>query len=212
MTPYYQADGITVFCADCLDVLPLVSGALLCMDPPYGTDENGDGYGRRQLGLQTIENDSDTGVRDAALALWGDRPAVVFGSPRRPEPPGTWQWRLVWDKGLPGLGSPWRWQHEMIYVRGEWENPIGVSSVLKYPPERAMRERFHPHEKPVPLMMALLQGTSGTIVDATMGSGSTLVAARDLGRQAVGIEIDESHCRTAVTRLRQRTLFAASAH
>lgn len=202
----YDADGIRIYLGDCLDLLPTLPGDVLAFDPPYGTDEHG-GYGRRQLGLQTIANDNDTLVRDTVLRIWGPRTALVFASPKRPEPPGPWSWRLVWDKGAAGLGAPWRWAHEMIYCRGDWHNEPGVSSVLRYPPERAMRDRYHPHEKPVPLMIALLQGTKGTVVDATMGSGSTLVAARELGRKAIGIELDPSHVKTAVARLQQRTLF-----
>lgn len=208
IAPAYHADGITIYQGDCLDLVSLFALAdLLAFDPPYGTDEHG-GYGRRQLGLQTIANDHDTHLRDAVLTIWAGRPAVVFGSPRRPEPPGDWTWRLVWDKGAPGLGAPWRWNHELVYVRGDWHNEPGVPSVLRYAPDRAMRERFHPHEKPVPLLIALLQGSKGTILDATMGSGSTLVAARELGRKAIGIETDPSHVRTAIGRLSQRTLFA----
>lgn len=213
MTPVYDADGIRIYHGDCLDLLTLLPHEdrceVLAFDPPYGTDEHG-GYGRRQLGLETIANDDDTSVRDAVLDLWGMRSAVVFGSPRRAEPPGPWTWRLVWDKGAPGLGAPWRWAHEMIYARGDWHNEPGVSSVLRYAPDRAMRLRYHPHEKPVPLLIALLQGSTGAILDPTMGSGSTLVAARELGRRAIGIELDPGHVQTAIGRLRQRTLFAFS--
>jgi site-specific DNA-methyltransferase (adenine-specific) len=104
---------------------------------------------------------------------------------------------------VPGLGSPWRWQHEEIYLRGTWRNEPGLSSVLTYATDRAMRRRFHPHEKPIPLMLALLQGTDGVIIDPTMGSGSTLRAALDLGRRAIGIDVDARHCAVAVRRLAQ---------
>jgi site-specific DNA-methyltransferase (adenine-specific) len=206
-SPYYDHAGITIFLGDCLQILPLLEADVLSLDPPYGTDEHG-GYGRRQLGLETIANDSDTGVRDAVLLQWMGRPAIVFGSPRRPEPVGPWDYRLVWDKRSPGLGAPWRWQHEMIYLRGEWDNQPGTPSVLSFAAGNAMRERWHPHEKPVPLMFALLRGTAGVIVDACMGSGSTLRAAKDLGRRAIGIEIDERYCEIAARRLSQEVLFA----
>lgn len=206
MTPYYEEAGITVYLGDCralFSSLPVTD--LLCIDPPYGTNEHG-GYGRRQLGLQTIENDNDTSVRDAVLTWWGGKSAMVFGSPRRAEPMGAWDYRLVWDKRSPGLGAPWRWQHEMIYLRGEWTNVPGIPSILSVPVDRAMRDRYHPHEKPVPLMMTLLQGTIGTILDPCMGSGSTLRAAKNLSRRAIGIEIDERLAEIAVSRLQQQVL------
>jgi site-specific DNA-methyltransferase (adenine-specific) len=206
VTPYYDEGGITIYCGDCREILPeLGTFDLLCLDPPYGTAEHG-GYGRRQLGLSRIANDSDTTIRDAILDIWGARPAIVFGSARRSEPPGAWDYRLVWDKRSPGLGSPWRWQHEMIYLRGKWRNRPGIPSVLQIAPIHRMKQRQHPHEKPVPLMQRLLQGATGTIVDATMGSGSTLCAAQLLGRRAVGIELVEAYCERAVARLAQRQL------
>lgn len=207
MKPYYDHAGITIYHGDCREIFPSVAADVLCFDPPYGTNEHG-GYGRRQLGLETIENDGDTSVRDAILALWGDRQAITFASPRHAEPPGRWDYRLVWDKCSPGLGSPWRWQHEMVYLRGQWVNKPGVPSVLSFPAGNAMRDRWHPHEKPVRLMFALLNGTSGTVVDATCGSGSTLRAARDLGRRAIGIEVEERYCEIAAKRLSQEVLFA----
>jgi hypothetical protein len=203
--PYYEHAGITLFHGDCRDFLPHLTADLLCIDPPYGTNEHG-GYGRRQLGLQTIVNDDDVALRDEILTAWGERPAIVFGSPRRPEPPGRWDFRLVWDKRVPGLGAPWRWQHEMIYLRGAWKNPIGIPSVLSGPLDRAMRERWHPHEKPVEVMTALLAGTAGVIVDPCAGSGSTLVAAKNLGRAAFGVEIEERHCEVIAKRLAQEVL------
>lgn len=207
MSPYYSHAGIEIFHGDARALAPLMDAAVLSLDPPYGTNEHG-GYGRRQLGLETIENDADTSLRDDLLAWWGARCAVVFGSPRRPEPPGEWMFRLVWDKRSPGMGSPWRWQHEMIYLRGEWHNQPGIASVLSFSVGGAMRDRWHPHEKPIPLMCALLQGTTGKILDPTMGSGSTLRAAKELGREAIGIEIDEKRCEQAAIRLSQEVLFA----
>jgi len=69
--------------------------------------------------------------------------------------------------------------------------------------------RVHPVEKPVPLLSYLIQRhcpPGGLVLDCFAGSGSTLLAARLLGRQAVGIEIDERYCAVAVERLRQGVL------
>lgn len=69
--------------------------------------------------------------------------------------------------------------------------------------------RQHPNEKPELLMQRLVEAISepgAVILDPAMGSGSALVAARRLGRKAIGIELVESHCETAASRLSQQTL------
>jgi hypothetical protein len=205
MKPYFDDGKIQIYHGDCREIFPTEKAELLCFDPPYGTDEHG-GYGRRQLGLESIRNDSDTSVRDAVLAYWGERSAIVFGSPRRAEPPGGWDFRLVWNKKMPGLGSPWRWQHEMIYLRGEWSNTPGVPSIISVSSDGRMRDRWHPHEKPKELMKTLLQGVSGVVVDPCCGSGSSIIAAKELGRLAIGIEIEERYCEIAAKRLSQQVM------
>ena len=60
---------------------------------------------------------------------------------------------------------------------------------------------FHPTEKPVQLMMALLEWTRGTVLDPFMGSGSTGVAAMRLGRPFIGVEIDPAYFQIACKRI-----------
>ena len=83
---------------------------------------------------------------------------------------------------------------------GFWEVPIVKSHT---------GDRCHPTQKPEHLMSALLGDFTDegeTILDPFMGSGTTLVAAKRLGRKAIGIEINEDYCKVAVSRLRQRAL------
>lgn len=68
--------------------------------------------------------------------------------------------------------------------------------------------REHPTQKPLGLMRWCLTtaGGSGTVLDPFMGSGTTLRAALDLGRRAIGIEIEERYCEIAARRLDQMVL------
>lgn len=67
----------------------------------------------------------------------------------------------------------------------------------------------HPTQKPVDIIKPLIEYScppDGVVLDPFMGSGTTLRAAKDLGRRAIGIEVEEKFCRIAVERLRQEVL------
>ena len=222
MKPYYSDNLVTLFHGDCLEVAEWLDADVLVTDPPYGTNNLGlnpmGGYGRRgnatgdrkgapigrTLEAETIQNDGTTETRDAALALWGNRPALVFGSPRLPDPPGDWADRLVWDKKRPGMnGGPWRYRHESIYVTAGFVRTSDAAvSILTAFPEQG----DHIHGKPLALMETLVAAAPpGVIADPFAGSCTTLVAAHHLGRQAIGVEIDERYCELLAGRLSQQT-------
>ena len=216
--PYYQDEAVTLYHGDCLEIDEWLAADVLVTDPPYGTQHTSDnprgGYGRRQLygssdGVgAAIANDTTTETRDAVLAAWRNRPAMIFASPRQPEPPGEWTHRLVWDKQRPGMNAgPWRYTHECIYVRGEFErrNNNSFSIFSAWPGNEQKR---HIHAKPVALMVHLIQATAdeAVIADPFAGSGSTLLAARNLGRKAIGVELEERYCEIIARRLSQGVL------
>lgn len=209
---YYQDEHVTLYHGDCLtEHCEWLDADVLVTDPPYGS-ENGTGYGRSgghgRPGNAFIANDSSTDTRDGALTMWGSRAVACFGTPRMSDPPGGWEHRLVWDKREPGLnGGPWRYTHESIFVRGEgWIRTSARSfSILSFPSANGSQEkRDHVHTKPVRLMETLIEAAPpGTIADPFSGSGSTLVAARNLGRKAIGVELEERYCEIIATRLAQ---------
>ena len=69
---------------------------------------------------------------------------------------------------------------------------------------------MHPSPKPVEIMAQILKVVTpagGLVLDPCMGAGSTLRAAADMGRRAIGIEVEERYCEIAAERLRQKILF-----
>lgn len=126
-------------------------------------------------------------------------------------PAGT-KFVLIWDKGdWPGMGDlsmPWGPSTEEIYVLGR--GFVGKrSGQILHDPKRPGPNAKHPTEKPVGLMERLVKScpTEWSISDPFMGSGTTLVAARNMGRTAVGVELNERYCELAANRLAQGSLF-----
>lgn len=212
--PFYEQDGITIYHGDCLRVSTWSTGDVLVTDPPYGMCLRS---GRRgAFGDSTIAGDTSTAARDAVLRAWGARPALVFGRWSVPRPAGT-RMVLTWEKGehvgMGDLQVPWKPNTEEIYVIGSGFVGHRGSSVLRHHAiagtvgNAAAGTRHHPTEKPLGLMRELIQKCpEGIVVDPFMGSGTTLRAALDLGRNAIGIEIEERYCEIAAKRLAQGVL------
>lgn len=210
MTPYYSDDLVTLYHADMREVLAwsLRGASTLVTDPPYGISYRSGKAG--QL-ARSIAGDDDTTARTDALGMWAGS-ALVFGS-WKVAPPRDARACLVWDKG-PALGMgdvtlPWKPSWDLIYVIGRGFTGRRGGGVLRFPPVQSLARngRTHPHEKPVALMKHLIERCPpGGIVDPFAGTGSTLVAAKALGRWAIGVEIDERYCETAATRCSQEVL------
>jgi adenine-specific DNA-methyltransferase len=119
---------------------------------------------------------------------------------------------LVFRKRYPSSTRFLRYQHEQAYllVKGEPQAPARpVPDVIEFP---YTGNTLHPTQKPVSALKPLIEAFcphGGTVLDPFAGSGSSLVAARQLGRQFIGIEIDAQHYRTASTRLEEITARAA---
>jgi DNA modification methylase len=215
LTPYYEQDGITIYHGDCREILPSIGPVdLVLTDPPYGISyESGMTGHDGGRSLPGIVGDTDTSLRDFALSNV-EAPAIVFGSWKMARPVGC-RAVLIWEKGdhvgMGDLSLPWKPNTEEIYILGGGFSGHRGSSVLRIPDpvtwNSTSHGRSHPHEKPIPLIAALLAKHPGeTILDPFMGSGTTLRAAKDLGRKAIGIEIEERYCEIAAKRLQQSVL------
>lgn len=211
MSIYYSDEFVTLYHTDAREVREWTTASVLVTDPPYGIGY-ASGWDSATL-ARSIANDNDTSARDGALRMWGDRPALVFGTWRAPRPTDT-RMVLIWDTlgalGMGDLSLPWKPAHQEVYVLGTGFVGRRDSDVLQCPPVQSMAKngRLHPHEKPVDLMRRLIaKCPPGTVADPFCGSGSTLVAAKLEGRKAIGVEVDERHCETAANRLSQGVLF-----
>ena len=218
MTPYYRHAGITIYHGDCLEVMPsLGKFDLLLTDPPYGIGAAhyahfGEGVKRHMSGVIKGPAIQKKGYGDSD---WDDKPAdletikaamvlaahqIVWGGNYFDLGPARCV--LVWDK-LRG---------DTDYADAElaWTNLDRSVRVIRHKWNgflKAIQEdRFHPTQKPLAVMKWAIQQpkeTCESILDPFMGSGTTLRAAKDLGRSAVGIEIEERYCEIAAKRLSQ---------
>ena len=213
MSLYYQDDHVTLYHGDCLtEHREWLEADVLVTDPPYGVAYTSGWVEGRIRNTTGINGDRTPEARDNALRAWGDRPYIAFGSWRVPKPANVRQ-TLIWDKGDdPGTGDltmPWGSSFEEVYVSGRgpiWGGGRTVS-VLRYNKPRGLDRAEHPTPKPIPLMEHLVKRCpSGVIADPFAGSGSTLIAARNLGRRAIGVELEEKYCEIIAKRLDQGVL------
>lgn len=216
--PYYQDEHVTLYHGDCLEVDAWLGADVLVTDPPYGIGWKkpklpaNRALGRgEQVSHDGIVNDATTEARDAVVALWGDKPSVMFGSPIAPLPTGTRQ-VLVWQKpsqlGFMGTVGGFRRDWEAIYLGGKWpKSTAQQSGVIRLSDSQEYLRAGHPHAKPVGLMERLIDASpNGVVVDTFSGSGSTLVAARNLGRKVIGVEYEERYCELIAKRLSSQTM------
>ena len=190
--------------------------------------------GGRVAECQPIANDSPDEMRevvDAALKLLvpamkrdcccccccccggGPRPTFAWVADRMDRDGLAFFHSVIWDKRNPGIGWRFRRQHEMIMVahrvggRLAWaDDDLAVPNIQSMMPAR---ERWHPNEKPQELVQRFIAWTTmpgDLVLDPFMGSGTTLVAAKNLGRRAIGIEIEERYCEIAAKRCAQEVL------
>jgi site-specific DNA-methyltransferase (adenine-specific) len=205
MSLYYQDDLVTLYHGDCLTETAWLAANVLVTDPPYGMAYVS---GRTRL-RRPILGETTINVRDEALALWGHGPALVFGTWKQPRPTGVRQ-LIVWDKrggaGFSGdLKMPWADITEEIYVLGHGWTGGRVPAIYSIATLPSANRPDHPTPKPIPLMQNLIsRAPVGVISDPFAGSGATLIAARELGRTAIGVELEERYCELIAKRLQQQ--------
>lgn len=222
--PYYSDDLVTLYHGNALEITDWTAADVLVTDPPYGAAWKQGNYRKmtRSAGTlskahDSIANDGNTDVRDAALELWGDKPGVVFGSLYVQFPARLKHiciYRKPPDAGLRGATTGFRRDIEGIFLTGKWPHRDCIwSSVLTTlapsvgNPWSPAGRTGHPHAKPLDLMETLISAAPPDVVaDPFAGGGSTLIAARNLGRRAIGVELHEPYCEIIARRLDQGAL------
>jgi DNA modification methylase len=195
--PYYEHAGITIYHGDCRKILPLLPKVdLVLTAPPYG-------LGKKLHDGGTWSTDPkydamlkwDILIEPEFMVSLTALPAIIWGGNNYPLPPSR-SW-LAWIK------------NNSVPTMADFE--LAWTNLDK--PARCYRGRIHPDgvnqhptQKPLYLMKWSLGFATGTILDPFMGSGTTLVAAKQLGRKAIGIELEEKYCEIAVKRLGQEVL------
>jgi site-specific DNA-methyltransferase (adenine-specific) len=208
VTPYYDDGGITIFHGDCREILPAFyltgTADAVVTDPPYG------------IGFEYATHDDNReawfDLMDEVVPLMRQCAPFVAMPSCGIDRLGWWYehhpptWIVAWYKGSPGhlskigfndweshlvWGRPWKQMHDYFMAKSGFEDDL------------------HPCPKPIQWAQWWVSRAAprgGLIVDPFAGSGTTLVAAKMLGRRAIGIEIEESYCAMAVERLRQDVL------
>jgi DNA modification methylase len=217
--PYFATGGVAIYCGDCRDVLRALrseSVDMVLTDPPYGVDYRG----RWCSDWEAIAGDEAPGVMLPAFAeIWrllkpNSFCLSFYAWPHADEFLSAWKLigfrpvsHLVCVKNNIGLGYFSRSQHETAYLlaKGHPARPVvATGDVFTWDREPVT---YHPTQKPLQVISRLLSTFTredALVLDPFMGSGTTLVAARNLGRRAIGIEIDERYCEIAVQRLAQQ--------
>lgn len=219
MKPYYDHAGITIYHGDCREILPHVSADVVVTDPPYGLLDR---PGKIHMAGGVV-GDADWGEWDKSaswdwLPLCSGVTAVVAFHDHKDATNAAEALRLAdiplrqflyWDKGDSGINPRRNFVNvveQAIYGRrgvGPWNGGGASVNMLRL---NRLATPLHPTQKPVPVMAWILRIVTdelSVVLDPFMGSGTTLVAAKQLGRKAIGIEIEERYCEIAAKRLAQ---------
>jgi len=185
----------TLYLGDCMDILPTLGKVdAVITDPPYGINANKQTLGKGKKGFDR-GGEWDQVAPDLALCiaaaplicLWG-------GNYFADQLPITNDW-LIWHKVNDGRSFS---ECEMA-----WTNFGRQTRHLSH--HWSGEEKKHPTQKPLPVMLWCVEqaGTPKTILDPFMGSGTTGVAAIQLGRKFIGIEREERYFDIACKRIEQ---------
>jgi DNA modification methylase len=198
VTPYYDDGTCVIYHGDVREILPLLGPVdLLVTDPPY---PNNAGHFEDGIPAALWVAQNAARLCDESLIAWTELSHPPCGLPLVAV--------HVWHRSNVN-GRPYEpWFHFSADGDKRRSEVYRLPAIFDGAGPGCVEYLGHPTQKPVPLMRALLEKARhiGTILDPFMGSGTTLRAAKDLGRKAIGIEIEERYCEIAAKRLAQEVL------
>lgn len=213
MKPYYQDEWVTLYHGDCREIVAgLAFDGLVVTDPPYGINHPTDYASRGRSNLAACRDyapvHGDAEAFDPRWLLGVGRGRILWGGNHFSHllPPSS-GW-LVWDKERPE-------NLDQSTCELAWTDCVKGVRRFRYLWHGMMRagneSLQHPTQKPESLMrwcLTLRWTSEGDVLDPFAGSGTTLVAAKNLGRRSIGIEIEEKYAEIAAERLSQGVLWS----
>lgn len=205
MKPYYEHNGIVIYHGDCREILPTLPPVdLVLTDPPYGVGIEYASYVDTEENWFALMNDVIPMLRRVAkMVIFPSCQIKRLGWFYRNHAP---DWIIAWHKGSPGHASAIGfndWEPLLVYGR---THRLSMHDFLSVTNNEKMGAYGHPCPKPLrwaTWLMSRACPTDGTVIEPFLGSGTTLRAAKDLGRKAIGIDIEEKYCEIAAKRLSQ---------
>jgi DNA modification methylase len=232
---YHVEDDVIIYCGDCREILPeLPKVDLVLTDPPYGIDVIGGSKsfgsiggsksfgsigGSKSFGSiggsnivnvnKYISIEGDNEPFNPTFLLGYGKNQIIWGANYFADKlPNSKGW-IVWDKKLKN-----NWDDNFSDVELAWSSFNKPTRCFRHLYMGLLQEgdretRVHPTQKPIPLFSWVISKYSEVndlILDPFLGSGTTAVCAKKLGRKCIGVEISENYCRIAVERLRQQVL------
>lgn len=210
-SPYFSADGVEIYHGDCRQILPQLEQAdAILTDPPYGL-----GKATEKAAYESFSDDENevkslvdfvlaSGKADRIVMTPGQKMMFKYKEPSAvgafyyPAGSGSCSWGFV------------GWQPIFYYGKDPRLQDGKGRAMNSFSSTEAAEKNGHPCPKPVTQWAKLLLRVTRegeTIIDPFMGSGTTLVCAREHGRKCIGIEIEEKYCEIAANRLSQTLLF-----
>lgn len=219
MTPYYEEAGITIYHGDCRDLIADLSFSVTVTDPPYGVNL-GAYTGTSRYFNTPYASMEDTpefieSVCVPAIKMCLDKSPQLAMTPGnkcmfmypKPDDIGVWYNPASTNRGR------WGFSHvnAFIYFYGKDPHNVGKGMIPNSISGHcdSVAGIGHPCPKPLKFARWLVGRASikaDSILDPFMGSGTTLLAAKNWGRPAIGVDIEEAYCELAANRLRQSVL------
>lgn len=226
---YYEEDDLTIYCGDCLEIMSLLEANkldLITTSPPYGIGKEYEKFSSLQELIQMMQSVISVSFsilkNNGQLVINFQDPFIhkyhIGGDYTRFARGVGFEFSAnrIWKKDPAWMNSPWiscsnypvlEWEYIWTFSKGK--RPLRKEfakyanrGIWEFPSIKAFSE--HPAEYPVGLPKRVMQvytEIADTVLDPFLGSGTTLVACKELNRKGIGIEINPKYCEIAKKRL-----------